>query len=426
MASSPETTSTLDGIFKRRYADNVTDLLPNFAVLLKEIKFNRRAGTVGELMQVPVRVKHAQGHTIASNSNGGAGFTLNDARPGQLQPAQVSPSAYILRERIAYGAVSRAASQEQAVANAFDQVVKDMLESAAWYHEMWLLYGQSATGIGEIASVSGSSTTRDWVLTAATFAPGLWVNAEGMELDAYDGGTTTQVNTNATIVVTGVNVDTRTISVSGNATDLTNIAADNYLVPRGGGGASPALPAGIDKICTNTGTLFNVSATTYPSAWKASTSALGGAVTFAKIAGAAGKSLVKSGMSELDVLVSPFVWTDIMNDQAALRRYGKGEMFDNGSDELTYQGPNGRLKIRSHAMVKTGDVFLIDMKTMERIGSSDISFNLPGAGVAMEKFVHQIDDVAAYEIRLWSDQALFCYRPNRQVKGTGATSTYAP
>jgi hypothetical protein len=424
MASAPETQTTLDGIFKRRYADNVTNLLPSFAILLKEIKFNNRAGRVGELMQVPVRVKHAQGHTIASNSAGGGGFALNDARPGQLAPAQVSPSAYVLRERLAYGAVSRAATTEQAVANAFDQVVGDMMESAAWYHEMWLLYGQSPTGIGVIESVSGSSTTRDWVLTAASFAPGLWVNAEGMELDVLGAGTTTPlINTNATVVVTGVNVDTRTISVSGNATDMTNSVATNYLVPRGG---VTALPAGIDKICTNTGTLFAINAATYPSAWKASSSSIGGAATFAKIAGAAGKSLVKSGMSELDVLISPFVWTDVMNDQAALRRYGKGEIFENGSDELVYQGPNGRLKIRPHAMVKTADMFLLDMKTFERIGSTDITFNLPGAGVTMEKFVHQIDDVAAYEIRLFSDQALFCYRPNRQVKGTGVTSTYAP
>lgn len=426
MASSPETVTTLDGIFKRRYADNVTNLLPNFAVLMKEIAFNKRSGSVGELMQVPVRVKHAQGHTIASNSNGGAGFSLNDARPGQLAPAQVSPSSYVLRERISYGAVSRAATTEQAVANAFDQIVKDMLESAAHYHEMWMLYGQSDTGIGVLGSVSGSGTTRDWVLSAASFAPGLWVNCEGMELDAYVTASTTQRNTNATIVVTGVNVDTRTISVSGNATDLTNIVATDFLVPRGGYGASPALPVGIDKICTNTGTLFAINSATYPSAWRASSSNIGGAATFAKIAGAAGKSLVKSGQSELSVLISPFVWTDVMNDQASLRRYGKGEMFDNGSDELRYQGPNGTLRIRSHSMVKTGDMFLIDPKTFERMGSTDITFNLPGAGVAMEKFVHQIDDVAAYEIRLWSDQALFCHRPNRQVKGTGVTSTYAP
>jgi hypothetical protein len=81
MASTPESVSTMDGIFKRRYADNVTNLLPNFALLLKEIKFNNRAGRVGERMEVPVRVKHAQGHTIASNSVGGGGFPLNDARP---------------------------------------------------------------------------------------------------------------------------------------------------------------------------------------------------------------------------------------------------------------------------------------------------------------------------------------------------------
>jgi hypothetical protein len=423
MASAPETTSTLDGIFKRRYADNVTNLLPDFAYLLKKIPFNKRTGLTGELMQIPVRVKHAQGHTISA---GGTGFSLNDARPGQLKPAQVSPSAYLLREQIAYGALSRSATSEQAVAQAYDQVVKDMLEVAGWYHEAWLLYGQSLTGIGAIGSVSGSSTTRDWVLTAATFAAGLWVNAEGMELDAYNTGTTTLVNTNATIVVTGVNVDTRTVSVSGNATDLTNIVATDFLVPRGGYGASPALPAGIDRICTNTGDLFGISAATYPSTWKASTSAFGGAGTFAKVAGAAGKSMVKSGLSELTVLMSPFVWIDMMNDQASLMRYKKGDTFDNGSDELVYQSASGRLIMRSHAMVKTGDLFAIDLKTMERVGSSEISFTLPGAPDGAEKFVHDLEGVAARELRLWSDQALFCYRPNRCVKGTGLTSTYAP
>jgi hypothetical protein len=68
MASAPETTSTLDGIFKRRYADNVTNLLPDFAYLLKKIPFNKRTGLTGELMQIPVRVKVTRSRPAAPAS----------------------------------------------------------------------------------------------------------------------------------------------------------------------------------------------------------------------------------------------------------------------------------------------------------------------------------------------------------------------
>lgn len=412
-----ETGSTIDGVVKRIYEDNITNLLPEDFVCVKRVKFKNRK-KIGEQYQVPVRVRHAQGHTINSGTSMDA-FSLNASIPGKTVPALVTAMPYVLRDQIATTLLSRTETNEQAIEDALSIVLPDMLVSATWYHEMAWLYGD--TNIGALASVSGSGTSRTWTMTTASFAPGLWINAEGIELDCWDSTLTTQRNANAAIVLGAVDVGARTLAVTGNAADLTACAANDVLVVRGGKGV---LFAGIDKMATNTGTLFNISAATYPSTWKGSSvSASSAALTFAKLVSGAAKSVVKSGQSKLTCMVPTYTWTDLMVAEAALRRYTSdtGMEFENGANSIKFYGPNGELEIVPHSMVKEGEAFMVDFSTFERPGSSDFTFKQPGS--AQDKFQHDLEDVMATEFRIWSDQSAFCRRPNRIVKITNIVNT---
>jgi hypothetical protein len=406
-----ENGTTVDGVVKRIYADDIKNLLPDFAVLMKRVPFKER-GKLGELLQVPVRLRHAHGHTVNAGTTMDV-FNLNSAIPGKTAPAQVRAMPYALRDQISTTLLSRTETKEQAIRDVMDIVIPDLLASASWYHEMAWLYG--GTNIGAIDGISGAGTSRAWTVLAANFAPGLFINAENAEFDCYDPTLVTQRNTNAAIVLGAVDPDTRTLNGTGNAADLTACLTTDVLVPRGANGA---WFSGLNKIATNTGTLFNIDAATY-SAWKAASVAVGGAMTFAKLVSGCAKSVVKSGPSKLSAFVSTYTWTDLMVNEAALRRHldRSGTGFENGGDSLTFYGPNGSVEMVPHPMVKGGEAFLVDMKTLSRVGSSDLTLVWPGANEG--QFIHPLENVAATEVRLWSDQCAFCYQPNRVVKFTG-------
>lgn len=414
-----ENGSTIDGVVKRQYADRVEKLLPEDFHCIKRIKFKQRK-KLGEQFQVPVRVRHAHGHTIDSGTTMDA-FTLNASRPGKTVPALVTAMPYVLRDQISTTLLSRSETNEQAIEDALSIVLPDMLVSASWYHEMCWLYG--GKDLGSIASLTGSGTDRVWTMTTATFAPGLWINAEGLEVDCYAPATplATLRNSNAAIVLGAVDVTARTLTVTGNAADLTACAALDVLVPRG---ANLVWFSGIDAMATNTSTLFNISAATYPSTWKASSVAAGSAaLTFAKMVSGAAKSVVKSGTSKLSVMVPTYTWVDLMVAESTLRRYAgdNGQEFTNGANSIKFYGPNGELEIIPHSMVKEGEAFMVDFSTFERPGSSDLTFERPGGQKG--KFQHDLEGVMATEFQIWSDQSAFCYRPNRIVKFTGITNT---
>ena len=47
-----------------------------------------------------------------------------------------------------------------------------------------------------------------------------------------------------------------------------------------------------------------------------------------------------------------------------------------------------------------------------RVGSQDVSFKRPGQG---EEFFRDLENAAGYELRLYTDQALFCMAPGRST-----------
>lgn len=410
-----ETKSTLDGLFKEQYGpEGPIDLVPEVSIIASDIKFSQQ-NREGDSYNFPVRLRRGNGWTFAGGSDLGTAFTLNAPTAGVLKNATVSGTEFVNRTQIPYGVITRSEGAGAAFSPAHDEIVYDMTNSAAFAREMCLLYG--GTSSGTIESQSGSGATRDFVISKATWAPTLWAQMDGASIDAYDAPGGTKLNTTAPIVITAIDVATRTISVSGVTAELTACIATSVLVPLGADGA---WFDGIDSILTNTGSLFGISAATY-NLWKGSSKSAGSAAaTMATFTQAQAEAVVRGGTGKMTFYVSPYTWTDIMNDTAALRRTasGDGGSLVLGHDRIGFKGVGGDIDIVSHPLVKAGEAFGLLPAKWKRIGSSDLTFRLGVEGQG-EGFYKEMPDAAGYELRNFWHQGIICCAPAQNVKITG-------
>ena len=173
---------------------------------------------------------------------------------------------------------------------------------------------------------------------------------------------------------------------------------------------------GVQQILTiSTGTLFNISVSTYNLFRGNSYDAQNAALSFNKLNLAAARAVEKGLDTPLYCLCNPRGWANMLNDQAALRRYdssySKSE-GDMGSKSIKFYAQNGELEIEPSIYVKEGYCFMLSVDDWFRVGSTDMTFKRPGQG---EEFFRDLENAAAYELRLYSDQALFCSKPGHNV-----------
>lgn len=402
-ATGANTLTTLNGLFKETYASKLENLIPDGVILLNMIPFVKKESQPGNLYHQPVILGHEHGVTFASSSDDA--FQLNDAVNGVTKDAQVRGSALVLRSVLGYKAASSATeSGPRAFEAATKFLVGNMLRSVTKKLEIELLYGQVGYGIVASATlVSGS--TYDVVIATAEWAPGIWAGAEQMPIEM----TADNVTVSGAGVVVSVNFDTKTIRVT--MSSGTPAALDTIYHK----GALGNEFAGLHKIMTNTSTLFNISAASY-SLWKSNEySASSAALSFQKLQDAIARAVEKGLDSDVKVLVNPKTWADLLNDQAALRSYDqsyRSEISENGARAIKFHGQNGLIEIVPSIYVKEGYAYVISPDEMMRVGSSDVTFKRPGRG---DEFFRELENHAGYELRAYTDQALFCFAPGRNV-----------
>lgn len=406
MATFPgsNTITTLNGLFKEVYADKLENLIPDGVQLLNMIPFVEQEAQPGNLYHQPVVLGHEHGVTYAVSSDDA--FSLNDAVNGVIQDAQIQGSAMVLRSVLGYKAASKAVASDQRSFEASTKfLVGNMLRSITKRLEIGLLYGQD--GIGEIESVTGTGPY-DAVIKTAEWADGIWAGSENMRIEWATAAAPTVVAGQGT--VTAVNLDARSVTIaltSGSAP----IADDSiYFL-----GALNNEFAGLHRILTNTGTLFNINATTYNLFKGNEFSASNAALSFQKLQDAIALAVRKGLDSDVVVLVNPKTWADLLNDQAALRQYDSSynsNTAENGARMIRFHGQQGLIEIVPSIYVKEGYSYVISMDEMLRVGSSDVTFRRPGRG---DEFFRELEAHAGYELRAYTDQALFCYAPGRNV-----------
>lgn len=398
MAAYNTFAGTLDGLFKEVYADNIKDLIPDGLKLLSRIEFSKQDQSLGNLYHQPVILGMEHGVTFASSSDDA--FALQSPVAGQLKDAQIRGSALVLRSVLGYNAASRAQSGKAAFMDATKFLVKNMLKSVSKKLEIEMIYGQS--GYGVVASTAGAVIT----ITTAEWASGIWSGAENMPIEIRNAAGNVS---RGTAVVTSVNISTREVTV--NALPAGTVATDVIYHM----GAYGNEFAGLHKIVTNNTTLFNIDASLY-SLWHGNSySAASANLSFEKIQEAIALSVEKGLDSDVMVLVSTRTWTDLLTEQAALRMYDSSyssEKVDQGSREIAFYGQNGKIEIVPSIHVKEGYAYIVCPDELMRIGSSDITFKRPGR---QDEFFRDLENNAGYELRLYTDQALFCSAPGKMT-----------
>jgi hypothetical protein len=408
MADNNNNLTTLNGLFKRVYADKMKELIPDGVKLLNQIPFVAKDKQNGSLYIQPVVLGLEHGITYAT---GGDAFTLGDSVAGVIKDAQVEGTQMVLRSTLSYTAASRSmGGGDKAFQDGTKFLVANMLRSMARKLEIELLYG--GVGIAQASAQSGAVVT----IATAHWAPGVWAGSEKMVLDFREasGGTSVCV-----APVASVDMDARTITlgsaISGAHNDIgTQLAAPDTVTiyPRSAYGNEFA---GIHKILTNTGSLFNISATDY-NLWKGVEYSCGSAAfSFSKLMAGVAKAVEKGLDQDIEVHVNPRTWSNLLSDQAALREYDSSysaKQLEQGASELKFHGQNGMIKIVPNIFVKEGFAYGLVMDELVRVGSSDITFKRPGQG---DEFFKDLELAAGYELRCYTDQAVFIAAPGKCV-----------
>jgi len=395
MAAIHSYNDSLNANFKNTYADTIENLIPENNHFLRDIKFVPREKQQGGTYVQPVKLAHAHGITYAAS---GTVPNLNAAVTSTYKQAQVEAYQTIMREQISYDVAARASSTENAFRDATAEIVQGMRESHAQKLEAEVLYGQNNWGTVQ----TPAATTL--LINLSDWAPGLWVGGENVMVDIWDPTLTTL---RTTAQVTGIDFDTRTLTVTSTA----GVLANDWILPKG---AAANQMAGIHKILTNTGTLFNVPAATY-SLWKATSFSAGGAaLTFKKVIDAAARASVKGQMGKVRVYVNPKAFADLTNEIEGARNYG-GEQYvpknmERGIEFMKFFSPVGVIEIVVHNMVKEGYAYGLEFSgCWKRIGATDVTFKIPGR--PQEEFFLELENSAGYEMRSFSDFSVFCSKP---------------
>ncbi len=254
------------------------------------------------------------------------------------------------------------------------------------------------------------------------WAPGIWSGSEGMKIQAYDtltGGSVQNTGVNA-MTVSAVDMTLRTVTVD----DAAGLAAGD-LIYFNGAYANEA--AGLHHILSNTGTLFGINAANY-SLWTGNTHSVNGGgsaanLSFNEVTDAIDLAMEKGLDEDAVLLVNNRTWTDLMQDLAALRdidySYATAKV-DFGHKALTFFTQNGKIDIRASIYVKEGFAYLFVPRHFLRVGSTDVTFNRPGQA---DSFFMDLENAAGYELRSYTDQALFCHSPGKQVLIDNITNT---
>ena len=413
--------ASIIGDFKERYnTKGIQDAIPESRVIIKNVEFDK-ATLVGNAFHTPVILSDEAGFTYAANNAGN--YALNGPISLNVPDAQVRPAQITLVSQIAYDALSQSLGSGAAFLSATKLITKRMIDSMSKRVELAALYGGS--GLGKTAATGSSNVDTTHSIVAfqqQTWSDGIWAGTVNNQVQFYDDGVLVSSGADSVFTITAVNPTAHTLTVSGTTTGITALDALIVSDPTDAldiffNSAKGNEMTGIDTILTNTGSLFNIDAAVYD-LWKSNViDNAAGKLTFLALQNAVATAVGRGLDEEVDVIINPKVWANLVTSQSGARRFDssyKKTQMENGAEKLTFYSQNGTMNITPSLYVKEGDCFILPFSTYQRIGSMDIEF-MPQV-MGSDEFFQYVPGFNAYELRLWTNQQIFCTLPARSVK----------
>jgi hypothetical protein len=391
---------TLNANYKDVYGEDLVELIPEGIKVLRDIKFVQGEKEQGGDFNQAVALKLEHGFTFGT---GEEVLNLNAPVAGKLENATISGTQVVGRAQWGWTAVSRAVNSKARFRSATEVILTNLMTSHKKKMEAMMLYGTE--GLGTVGSVSGS----DIRISDATTAEGLWVGAEGMPIDVYNGSTLRQQTT-----ITAVTLSSSSPYVTLTVDSIGSVAANDKIFFRGAYGKEFK---GIHTILTASATtLFGIAQASYPTLWAGTSYApSSGQATYQKLVKAAALALPRGGEGRYKVYCHPESWQDIVNDMEAARDFSgqKPSILERGVDNIKFHSVSGVMELVAHTMIKRGYIYgLLQDGSWKRIGSTDITNRIPGMQNEGQQFI-TLENTAGVESRTYSDFAVFCDAPAR-------------
>lgn len=427
-AATYQTFSRFQALLKRVYADNPNDLVPEDGYAAEDIPFSQKA-KVGDEYCIPILLTREAGHTYNAD---GSLFQLNRPLASAQEQARVRGNTIVTRTAMSYKTITSAMSADKrAFVEATKHQMRKLVEAAKFVREVGLFYGAgSASTIptnanwGVVETPTDNTGTVDVVFTAASWCTGLWVGSEGMQFDAYTTAGVKQ-NTGGTAgaadsvyVVTTVTPSTRTVRFTSANANTAAVSVGEVFIPAG---SYQQEQLGLAGVVNTSGTVWNISNSTYY-LWKPKTVAVGSAkLTFEAIQTGCAKAFETGYTGELIVYLNPYTWQDIADEEASLINYASktNGTLDKGFNKISFQGQNGKITLKTHRYMKQGFAYGIPKDMCYRVGTSDVTFKMPGVG----EMTRELEDYAGVETRCFQDQGLFSEMPGAIVEWSGIVNT---
>lgn len=413
------------------YADKIEELAPGSTMVADECEFVEPEKTLGRKYLMPV--EHSRTAGVTYNSSGSV-FTLNRSRaPTELQ-AEVLGTEMLIRETIAYKTLQSSMKGDLGTKAGMKSFIsgtagtfKRLSAGAKYRRELSLLYGGgdtsggvSGANLGVVAATTGSSGTSLVVtFSASNWATSIWAGSEGAAFDIYSGSTkrnTSGSNETSVFVLASVDAANYKCTFTSDSSNVSAVQADDVIYFEGAYTNESLGFVGASAVTT----LWGLAPATY-NLWKMQTVAVGGQATFESIMEGAVKVGEVGFQGDLNIHVNPATFKDINDDQVALVRYAEKSSGKTtiGFNQISYQGPTGVFNIKPNIYVKRGIAMGFPDGYCKRVGSTDITFTMPGYG----KMIRELEDSAGVEARAYSDQALFIERPNYAILFTGIVNS---
>lgn len=178
--------------------------------------------------------------------------------------------------------------------------------------------------------------------------------------------------------------------------------------------------AGLRKILSNSGSLFGIDAATY-SLWRANSYNVGGAISISHILRATAKAIARGLNEDAICYINPSKWEVLNAAMSDLRSQDdsydpkKGE---NGHQGLVFHTAAGKVIVKGHPLMHPGEALILPLSKVRRIGATDVTFSPSGQG---GKTFIELQSNAGFELRAYTEQAVFVETPARCVRLYGIT-----
>ncbi len=440
--SLPETLASTAGNQKVVYGKTLVELLPDAAILQKMFPLDDSGDypLVGDFFSAFTSLQFPWGFSVLGNGTEGTATntTLGPAVAGQTKPAQVYAVTNVLTDQLAYQILDRANTSggKQAVMSALTYTGKQMAISFRNFMELQLLHGRqgwgaSAGAISTLTVTFDGATTSVGLLSTLLGARVQWMqsnltsartansSANYLTVSAMD--LTDPASPTLTMVETGTTnyaaITTGDVMYFGGARGI-SVGSSDTTVPQ-----YEMLGLGLQFSATS-GTQFAIDKANI--GWVANKNTSIGQPSPAVVMNAAARILSRGGELGDYLAVVPTDFWSVLNASLATNEQFIGSNGQAGSmskktgtDEIVIKHSGIEIEVVPHPFQKRGQFYLFAKAVIHRIGSTDMTFQVPGKPDSEYHF--PVQGSALIERQCRADWQIFAEKPPSCFIGTGVT-----